>query len=114
MNFQDILKADIAHYERLHDQSLPQPEKDQTTKTDVDFQRKELIGEFFMEYFPEAKCFRPQLKKGANKDEFKLFADFLEKISKSNIVKKAWSKTVESKQAMSKTIRSGEENGDDL
>lgn len=114
MNFQEIMKADIARFEQMHSQLLPQPEKGQSAKTNIDFRRNILIGQFFTEIFPDVKYFQPKLNQAANAEEFKLFADFLEKISKSKTVQKAWSQTIENKRTMNKESVSGEENEDEL
>lgn len=111
MNFREIIKSDIARYEQMHDKFSPQPEKDQSTKSNIDFRRNILIGQFFTASFPDVKYFQPKLNQAASDEEFKLFADFLEKISKLKTVQKAWSQTIENKRTMNKATVSGEENG---
>lgn len=82
VNFHEILEADIARYEKAHAQFSSKCVHDEQVKTDVDPRRSKLIGEMMIKYFPELKCFRPQLNQAANEIEFKPLEEFLAAISK--------------------------------
>lgn len=65
-----------------------------------------MIGEIFTKFFPEIECFRPQLNHAADEREFRMFSEFLKKISKYKPVQTAWSQMIERKQS---ALQSSEE-----
>ena len=102
MNYQEILAGDIARYEQLKSKSSTTTIRNENVKTDVDPRRSKLIGEIVMAHFPELECFHPKLNKAANEKEFKLFGDFLTKISKYKPLQTAINQMVEDKLAEKK------------
>lgn len=95
--FRKILEDDISAYEEKQHPPSPKPARDESVKTDIDFHRNQLIGKIFTQNCPELECFQPKLNENANKIEFQLFVEFIQKISKQKSFQNALKKMVHEK-----------------
>lgn len=85
MNTNDTLARAKQKMRQAKQKQILKENREKKAKEDLDFRRKIIIGELFLQYFPNLQNFTPQINREANKVEFAALEQMLEALSQYQI-----------------------------